>query len=655
LKIDYIKGGADLIMAETVKTRETREFQAETKQLLDMMIHSIYTNREIFLRELISNASDALDKIRFQSLTNLDLLAGDSDFAVEIEINEADHTLSISDNGIGMTYAEAVENIGTIAQSGTKLFLENLKNQAMSEANPDLIGKFGVGFYSAFMVAEHVTLLSRAAGEPQGIKWESTGDGTYTIEEIDREKRGTTIILKLKAEHCGGENAEEINFLNRYTIQNLVKKYSDYIRYPIKMSFPKTKEDGSKTDETEVKTVNSMQPLWTKPKTEITPEEYRQFYQSLFHDWQEPTEIIHTKAEGMVEYTALLFIPSHLPFDFYSRDFQPGIQLYSRNVFIMEHCQDLLPEYLRFVQGLVDSSDFSLNISREILQHNRQLKLIGKNLEKNVLKTLETMLEKERSKYETWWREFGKSVKAGVYMDFQAGAKLKDLLIFHSSHASEGLTTLKEYVSRMKEGQTEIYYITGTDRATVEKLPQLELVREKGYEVLYYFDPVDEFAIDMLKEYDGKKFKSVSRGDLAIDKEDATKTENQDDEKANESLLAAVKELLKDKVADVKSSKRLKSSPVCLVSGENGISISMEHYLSEMDRNMMKATRILEVNPNHEVFGKLKSLFAAGAETPQFKDYCELLYGQALLMEGLRLDDPVGFAEKIARLMVAND
>jgi molecular chaperone HtpG len=639
-------------MAETIKNRETREFQAETKQLLDMMVNSIYTNREIFLRELISNASDAIDKIRFQALTNVDLLENDSEFAITIDIDEANQTLTVSDNGIGMTYDEAVENVGTIAKSGTKLFLENLKQQEQNEDNPDLIGKFGVGFYSAFMVADHVTLLSRTAGAASGIKWESTGDGTYTIEETAKESRGTTIILKLKAEHCGGENAEEMNFLKPYTIQSLVKKYSDYIRYPIKMSFPKTDKDGKETGETEIRTVNSMQPLWTKAKNEITAEEYHKFYETLFHDWQEPAEVIHTKAEGMVEYTALLFIPSHLPFDFYSRDFQPGIQLYSRNVFIMEHCQDLLPEYLRFVRGLVDSSDFSLNISREILQQNRQVNLIGKNLEKNILKTLETMLEKDRPKYEKWWQEFGKAIKAGVYMDFQAGSKLNNLLIFHSSHAVEGLTTLKEYVGRMKEGQTEIYYVTGTDRATVEKLPQLELVREKGYEILYCFDPVDEFAIDTLKEYDGKKFKSVSRGDLAIDKEDAAKTENPDDEKVNESLLAAVKEVLKEKVADVKASKRLKSSPVCLVSGENGISISMEHYLSEMDRNMMKATRILEVNPNHEVFGKLKALQAAGAATPQFKDYCELLYGQALLMEGLRLDDPVGFAEKVARLMV---
>lgn len=638
---------------DATKQRQTKEFQAETKQLLDLMIHSIYTNREIFLRELISNASDAIDKIRFQSLTNLDILENDSDFAIWIDVDETNHTLSISDNGIGMTFDEVVENVGTIAKSGTKLFLENLKAQKENPDSVDLIGQFGVGFYSAFMVADKVTLITRAPKATNGVKWESTGDGTYTIEEVAKEKRGTTIILTLKEEHRGGEKSEELNFLNRYTLQNLVKKYSDYIRYPIKMQFPAVKGDKSETA-AEVKTLNSMQPLWTKPKNEITAEEYNQFYEGLFHDWKEPAEVIHSKVEGMVEYTALLFIPSHLPFDFYSRDFKPGIRLYSRNVFIMEHCPDLLPEYLRFVRGLVDSSDFSLNISREILQHNRQLKLIGKNLEKSVLKTLENMLEKDRTKYETWWKEFGKSIKSGIYMDFQNKTKLQELLLFYSSHSGEGMTTLKEYLGRMKEGQTEIYYITGTDRATVERLPQLEIVREKGYEILYCFEPVDEFAIDALSEYEGKKFKSVNRGDLSInDQSDSDQAKQHEEQKSNEALFQAMKAVLKDKVSDVKPSHRLKSSPVCLVSGENGISISMEHFLSEIDQNMMKATRILEVNPQHEVFAVLKAHYEAGPESPQFKDYCELLYGQAVLMEGLRLEDPVGFAEKVSRLMVA--
>jgi molecular chaperone HtpG len=651
-------------MMDATKPKETREFQAETRQLLDLMINSIYTNREIFLRELISNASDAIDKIRFESLTNLDLLEGDSDFAICIELNEADHTLSITDNGIGMTREEVVENIGTIAKSGTKTFLENLKTAADNPDNIDLIGKFGVGFYSAFMVAEQVTLITRAAGQSGGIRWESGGDGTYTVEEIAKESRGTTIILTLKEEHRGGEKSEELNFLNRYTIQNLVKKYSDYVRYPIKMSFPVETKDEDKDEKeessgstTEIKTINSMRPLWTKPKNEITPEEYNQFYQSLFHDWKDPAEIIHSKAEGMVEYTALLFIPSHLPFDFYSREYKPGIRLYSRNVFIMEHCQDLLPEYLRFVRGLVDSADFSLNISREILQHNRQLKLIGKNLEKNVLKSLETMLEKERSKYETWWKDFGKSIKAGLYMDFQNKAKLENLLLFHSSHSSEGLTSLKEYIGRMPEGQTEIYYVTGQDRAAVERLPQLEIVREQGYEILYCFDPVDEFAIDSLRDFDGKSFKSVSRGDLALKNQEseATAKKTAEVEKDYESLFKAVKAVLKDKVADVKPSNRLKSSPVCLVTDEHGISLSMEHFLSEIDQKTMKATRILEINPNHRIFEKLQNIYENSPESDQFKDYCELLHGQAMLMEGLRLDDPVSFAEKVSRLMVGDN
>jgi molecular chaperone HtpG len=646
------------IKMDATKPKETREFQAETRQLLDLMIHSIYTNREIFLRELISNASDAIDKIRFESLTNLDLLEGDSDFAIFIELDETNHTLSISDNGVGMTRAEVVENIGTIAKSGTKTFLENLKD---AEGNPDnnidLIGKFGVGFYSAFMVAEKVTLTTRAAGQSEGIRWESVGDGAYTVEEVAKESHGTTITLTLKEEHRDGEKSEELNFLNRYTIQNLVKKYSDYVRYPIKMSFPVETKDGEENGATtEIKTVNSMQPLWTKPKNEITAEEYHQFYQGLFHDWKDPAEIIHTKVEGMVEYTALLFIPSHLPFDFYSREYKPGIRLYSRNVFIMEHCQDLLPEYLRFVRGLVDSADFSLNISREILQHNRQLILIGKNLEKNVLKSLETMMEKERTKYETWWREFGKSIKAGLYMDFNNKAKLENLLLFHSSRSSEGLTSLKEYLGRMPEGQTEIYYVTGKDRAAVERLPQLEIVQEQGYEILYCFDPVDEFAIDSLRDFDGKSFKSVSRGDLSLknkENDDAGK-KVAEVEKTHENLFKAIKEVLKEKVADVKPSSRLKSSAVCLVTDEHGISLSMEHFLSEIDQNTLKATRILEINPQHELFGKIQNLYATSPDSDQFKDYCELLYGQAMLMEGLHLDDPVDFAEKVSRLMVGD-
>ena len=630
--------------------KERREFQTETKQLLDLMIHSIYTNREIFLRELISNASDAIDKIRVQSLTNYDLLEGDPNFEIMLIADEKANTLTITDNGIGMTYDEVVENIGTIAKSGTKSFLEKLK-EAGGAADSELIGQFGVGFYSAFMVAEKVTLITRAPGQTKGICWESTGDGTYTIEECDREKRGTSLILSLHPEFRSSENPEE-NFLNQYTLQRLVKKYSDYIRYPIKMTFTvKGKEDAADTQE--VRTLNSMTPLWVKSKNEIKPEEYSQFYKEVFHAWDDPLEVIHTKAEGAVEFTTLLFLPAHAPFDFYQRETTTGIRLYSKNVFVMDNYQDLLPEYLRFVRGLVDSPDFSLNISRELLQHSSQLKKIGKNLEKTIFKTLEKMLEKDRDKYKTFWQEYGKSVKNGVYSDFMNRDKLQALLMFPSSHSVDELTTLDEYLARMPESQTVIYYATGKDRSSVERLPQMEILKEKGLEVLYLFDRVDEFAIDSLREYKEKKFQSISRGDLKLQELDAPK-EKKDDEtavKENEALTTAVKEQLKGRVADVKISHRLKTSPVCLVSGDEGISLSMEQILSEMDNPMYKASRILELNPDHELFGVLKELYAAEPASDNFKDYCELLYGQALLMEGLTPEDPIGFAAKVARLM----
>ena len=637
-------------MTEQPIGKQTREFQTETKQLLDLMIHSIYTNREIFLRELISNASDAIDKIRVQSLTNHDLLEGDPDFAITLVADEKTNSLTITDNGIGMTYDEVVENIGTIAKSGTKSFLEKLK-EAGGAADSELIGQFGVGFYSAFMVAEKVTLITRAPGQTKGICWESTGDGTYTIEECDREKRGTSLILSLHPEFRSSENPEE-NFLNQYTLQRLVKKYSDYIRYPIKMTFTVKGKEGE-ADTQEVRTLNSMTPLWVKSKNEIKPEEYNQFYKDVFHAWDDPLEVMHTKAEGAVEYTTLLFIPAHAPFDFYQRETNTGIRLYSKNVFVMDNYQDLLPEYLRFVRGLVDSPDFSLNISRELLQHSNQLKKIGKNLEKTIFKTLEKMLEKDRDKYKKFWQEYGKAIKNGTYADFANRDKLQTLLMFPSSHSVDELTTFDEYIARMPAGQTVIYYATGKDRSSVERLPQMEILKEKGLEVLYLFDRVDEFAIDSLREYKEKKFQSISRGDLQLQELDAPKDKKDDEtvDKESESLIAAVKDQLKGKVADVKISHRLKTSPVCLVSGDEGISLSMEQILSEMDNSMYKASRILELNPDHELFGVLKKLHAAAPDSDNFKDYCELLYGQALLMEGLTPEDPIGFAAKVARLM----
>lgn len=645
--------------------KETREFQAETKQLLDLMVHSIYTNREIFLRELISNASDAIDKIRFESLTNQELLEGKSDFEIFLVPDAASKTLTISDNGIGMSYEEVVEHIGTIAKSGTKAFLEKLKEEKDASETKDLIGQFGVGFYSAFMVSETVTLITRKAGEKMGVKWESSGDGSYSIEEIEKADRGTTIILKLLPEFCG-DQAEE-DFANAYKLESLVKKYSDYVRFPIKMNFvieetPKDEEGkpiegAEKIKRDELRTLNSMQPLWTKNKSEIKAEEYNEFYKNLFHDWEEPLEIIHSKAEGAVEYTTLLFIPSRAPFNLYHTDYEPGVQLYSRHVFIMDKCKDLLPEYLRFVKGLVDSPDFSLNISRELLQQSRELKLIGKNLEKNILKTLERILKNDRAKYEKFWGEFGKSLKIGVYNNMYGGSgemdKLKELLLFSSSKEGKNLTSLKEYADRMPESQKAIYYATGKDPATIERLPQMELLREKGLEVLFLFDTVDEFAIEALREYNGKKFHSISRGDLNLDDVEAqeVKKETETIAKDNETLIKDIKETLASKIADCKISARLKSSAVCLVSDENGPSLAMEQIFAEANNPMFKARRILEINPHHELFARLKTIHAQGADSGEFKDYCDLLYTQALLIEGILPDDPIGFANKIAQLM----
>ena len=647
--------------------KETHEFQAETKELLDLMIHSIYTNHEIFLRELISNASDAIDKLHFESLTNRDLLEGNEDFEIFLVPDKENHTLTISDNGIGMSRDEVIENIGTIAKSGTKAFMQQLqkaKEEDKGTTDKEMIGQFGVGFYSAFMVADKVTILTRKAGEAQGWRWESDGSGSYSIEEADKKTRGTTIVLHLADDFHGDEKEE--NYEDRYKLQGLVKKYSDYVRYPIKMNFeveetPKDEKgepikDAKPVKKTEVRTLNSMQPLWTKNKSDITDEDYNKFIQSQFHEWEDPMEIFHTKAEGQVEYTALLYIPAHAPFNLYHTDYEPGVQLYSRHVFIMDKCKDLLPDYLRFVKGLVDSPDLSLNISRELLQQSRELKVIGKNLEKNILKTLSRTLKNNREKYEKFWNEFGKSLKIGVYNSIYSGTdttdKLKDLLLFTSSKDGR-LVTLAEYVDRMKEGQKEIYYAPGKDKETIEQLPQMEMLRDKDIEVLYLTDPVDEFCIETIREYEGKKFHSVSRGDIDLDDADSkeAKKETEDIAKKNDDLLKDIKKVLDGKVVDVKLTPRLKNSAVCLVADEAGPSLSMEHTFAEMDNPMFKAKRILELNPHHALFSRLQSLHDAESDNQDFKDYCDLLYTQALIIEGLPPENPVDFANKVAKLM----
>ena len=646
--------------------KEQHEFQAETRQLLDLMIHSIYTNREIFLRELISNASDAIDKLHFESLTNTDITGGDTSYEIFLVPDKESKTLSISDNGIGMNREELIENIGTIAKSGTKAFLETLKKAKESGedvTDKDMIGQFGVGFYSAFMVADKVTILTKKAGEDKAYRWESAADGSYTIEEAEKDKRGTTITICLKKEFT--EGGEE-DFTDTYKIESLVKKYSDYVRYPIKMNItteetPRDKdgkeiEGAEKVKKTELRTLNSMQPLWTKNKSDIKKEEYDEFFKHQFHEWEAPMEVFHTKAEGTIEYTALLEIPAHAPFNLYQQDYEPGVQLYSRHVFIMDKCKDLLPDYLRFMKGLVDSPDLSLNISRELLQQSRELKAIGRALEKNILKSLARKLKNSREDYEKFWNEYGKSLKIGVYNSMYSGGdtvdKLKDLLLFMSSKDGK-LTTLKEYVERMPESQKKIFYATAKDKETIENLPQMETLRDKGIEVLYLLDPVDEFAIETLRNYDEKPFHSISRGDLGLDDAESQEVKKETEEigKENGALMKDIKEVLGDKVADVKVSSRLKTSAVCLVADEAGPSLSMEQTFSEMKNPLFKAHRILEINPHHELFARLQELHKAGKETPEFKDYCDLLYTQALLIEGILPENPVDFANKVAKLM----
>lgn len=644
---------------------ERYEFQAETKQLLDLMIHSIYTNREIFLRELISNGSDAIDKLHYEALTNRDLLEGDTEFSIRLAIDKDKKTLTVADNGIGMDKEDIKANIGTIARSGTKAFLERLKAEKEDNENvsdKELIGQFGVGFYSAFMVAKAVTVLTRKAGTDTGYCWKSTGDGSYTLTECDVKHHGTAVVLELKDEFTTGED----DFLDESRLSELVKKYSDYIRYPIMMNVtvkevPKN-EDGQPVEgadpieKTELKTLNSMQPLWTRNKSDIKDEEYADFFRHQFYEWEKPMEVFHTKAEGTVEYTALLFIPGSAPMNLYYSDYEPGIQLYSRHVFIMDKCKDLLPEYLRFVKGLVDSPDLSLNISREMLQQSRNLKVIGKNLEKTILKTLARKAEKERPEYEKFWNEFGKSIKIGIYSGMMTGEnnadKLKDLVLFYSARQGR-LVTLKEYVEAMKDGQQKIYYAVGKDKEGIDALPQTELLKDRDLDVLYLFDPVDEFAIEALHEYDGKSFHSVSRGDLDLD-DDTFKEEkkkNEDLAKDNEGLLQDVKKALESKVVDVRLSNRLKSGAVCLVADAAGPSVAMEQAFAGADNPFMKARRILEINPHHELFNKLKTLHDGETNKDAFKEYSELLYDQALLLEGIMPEDPVVFAQRLAKMM----
>lgn len=632
--------------------KQILNFEAETKQILNLMVHSIYTHKEIFLRELISNASDALDKARFESITKSDKYTGMDNLRIKIEIDEQNRILTIKDNGIGMTKEDVIQNIGSIARSGTKAFLEKIKQEAENkkESGIDLIGQFGVGFYSAFMVADNIIIETKNAESDSGVRWESSGDGSYSVEEIDKKDRGTNIILKLKPKNENEENEED--YSNRYTLERLIQKYSNYVHYPIIMDMPIPKKDEKEIQQYEEKTINSIISIWQKNKSDVKTEEYNEFYKEHFHDYAEPFDIIHTKAEGTLEYTALLFIPSKAPFNFLYPNFERGLELYSKNVFIMDKCKELIPEYLKFVRGLVDSQDFSLNISREILQHTAQLKRIASNIEKKILETLENILKNDRNKYEEFFKEFGESIKIGIYSDFTKKEKLSNLLLFQSSETAENeYTTLAEYKARMKEGQEFIYYAAGKDKSSIEKLPHMEGMKDKGFEVLYFTDRVDEFMVGMMRDYEEIKLHSILQADNEKTDKDSSKEEN----KEVKDILKAVKEILGDnKVADVRESDRLKESLVCLVNKEDSISFNMAKVLAETGNNMfdMKAERVLEINTSHEVFKAMEKEYKTNKKSDLFKEYSELLYDEACILENLPLEDTKLFASRMSKLML---
>jgi len=636
----------------------TKEFQTEVKQLLDLVIHSLYSHKDIFLRELISNASDAVDKLRFEAHSNESLLEGNSDWKVKLIPDKEAGTLTIRDNGIGMSMAEVEENIGTIARSGTKAFMENLK-QAKTTDNPELIGQFGVGFYASFMVADRVTLVTRRAGSPdQACRWESTGDGSYTIEECSKETRGTDIILHL--------NEEQKEYLEEWRLRSIIKKYSDYVQYPITMDIKRTEpakgldgkviEGGGDIETVTEETLNSMKAIWIRPKSEVTEDEYTEFYKHISHDYEPPFRTIHYSAEGTSEYRALLFIPQHKPFDLFHRERDKGIQLYVKRVFITDKCDELLPEYLRFMRGVVDSSDLPLNVSREILQHDAEIRRIQKGLVSKTLGTLTELKEKEYEEYLKFYGEFGPVLKEGLHFDFANKEKLQDLVLFESTATEAGkLTSLKEYVERMPEAQKELYFITGTSRAMVEQSPHLEMFRKKGFEVLFLTDPVDEWVVQAMTEYDGKKLKAVDRGDLELETEEEKKEKEAKQEEAKkqyQGLLDLIKEKLADKVKEVRFSSRLTESACCLVADEYGMGANMERILKSMRQDVPESKRVLELNPDHPILQVMGGMFSADATNPRLADYCDLLFDQALLTEGSPIQDPLKFTKLVSELMV---
>lgn len=621
---------------------EKREFQAESKRMMELMIHSIYTHKDIFIRELISNASDAIDKIYYEALTNEELTFQKENYYIEIVPDKENRQLTIKDTGIGMNQEELENNLGVIAKSGSLAF----KQQVEKEEEYSIIGQFGVGFYSAFMVADEVTVLTKRLGEDKAYRWHSSGIDGYTIEEASKDEVGTEIIIKLK-QNTEDENYDE--FLNEYHLRSLIKKHSDFIRYPIKMEVKKSRlKEGTENeyeDYTEVEVINSMIPIWRKNKSELTDEDYETFYHEKHYGFDKPMSHLHLKVDGMVRYDSILYIPTQIPFNYYTPDYEKGLELYSNGVLIMEKCADLLPDYFSFVKGMVDSEDLSLNISREMLQQDKQLKMIAKNIKNKIKSELEQLLKNDRERYETFFKEFGRQLKFGVYSDFGANKDtLQELLLFYSS-LEDKFVTLEEYISRMKEEQKYIFYAVGGSIERIKKLPQTEMVLDKGYEILYLTEDVDEFALKMLQQYQEKEFKNVSAGDLGLEEESKEESVATEEEK---TLFQKMQSVLGDKVKEVKTSSRLKQHAVCLVS-DGEISIEMEKVLSAMPGNGgLKAEKILEINKNHPIFEKLLSQIN---DEEKLNRYTNLLYQQARLIEGLPIEDPVEFANQICELM----
>ncbi|MDP8219373.1 MAG: molecular chaperone HtpG [Candidatus Theseobacter exili] len=640
---------------------EKFEFKAETKQLLDLMIHSIYSNKDIFIRELVSNSSDALDKLRFESLTNKDLHALVDDLHIRIDIEKSSRTFSVLDNGIGMSREEVIEYIGTIAKSGTKEFLKILQKNKDKEISPELIGQFGVGIYSCFMVADKITLITRRAGEESATKWESTGDGSYTIEEVKKDTVGTDVTLHLKEADSDDELKD---YTAEWTVKEIVKKYSDYVSYPIRMQVEKKEierdEKGKPKEGSEEKTVledetlNSMKAIWIRPSSEVSDEEYNEFYKHISHDWTDPLERIFFKAEGAYEFRGLMYIPSRAPFDLFDRDSNQGIHLYIKRIFIMNDCKELIPEYLRFIRGVVDSEDLSLNISREILQQNRQIKMIRNKVVSKVLETLKEMKNKENETYLSFWKEFGRVLKEGLFQDRENREKIMDLVLFDSTNFPDKLTSISEYIDRMKDGQDEIYYMTGRSRESIENSPHLEAFKEKGYEVLLLTEPVDEVWVQSVFEYKEKPFKSIGKGAIDIGTEEdkkKAKKEQKEKEKQYHSLLDVLKNKLNEYVKDVRLSNRLKTSPVCLVGETSDMTPQLVELMRSAGQEVPNVKRILEVNPDHEILVRLQKRFEENKDDPIIAEYAQLLYGQALLAEGSQPPDPGKFSLNIADLM----